>query len=110
MGRHSEGRKQKVVVQLTARVLVRTIGTVLLAVTEQTTLDTVAVTAGQESVLAERLVRDQQGLDFPLAVLALAVLDGVLPVARLLLDVEVQTGRASNGLQALNTKKDTSRD
>lgn len=83
---------------LTAGVLVRTVGTVLLAVAEKATLDTVAIAAGQESVLAERLVGDQQGLDLSLAVFVLAVLDGVLPVARLLLDVKVQTGRASDSL------------
>jgi len=43
----------------------------------------------------------EQGLHTALLVLGLAVLHRLLPVASLLLDIEVQTSRATNGLQAL---------
>lgn len=86
---------------LTARVFVGTVAAVLLAVAEEAALDAVSVAARQEAVLAERLVGDEQRLHLALLVLRLAVLHRILPVARLLLDVEVQTGWTANGLQAL---------
>lgn len=55
--------------------------------------------------LTEGLVRVQKRFDFPLLVLQLAVLDSVLPVARLFLYVKVQTGRTSDGLQALHSNR-----
>lgn len=88
--------------RLTARVFVGAIGAILLAVTEQPAFDAVAVTAGQEAVLAERFVGHQQWLHFALFVLEFAVLHGLLPVAGLLLDVEEETGGATDGLQTLN--------
>jgi hypothetical protein len=90
---------------LTARVFIRAIAAILFAVAEESALDAVAVAAREEAVLAQRLVRDQQRLHLALLVLGLAVLDGLLPVARLLFDVEEQTGRATNRLQALRKKK-----
>lgn len=89
---------------LTARVFVGAIGAIFLAVTEQAAFDAVAVTAGQEAVLAERLVGHQQRLHFALFVLELAVLHGLLPVACLLFDVEEETGGATDGLKTLNKK------
>lgn len=52
----------------------------------------------KDSHLTKRLVCVQERLDFPLFVLQLAILNGVLPIASLLLNVEVKTGRASDGL------------
>lgn len=93
---------------LTAAVLVGAIGAVLLAVAEQAALHAQGVAAREEALLADRLVGVQQRLDLALLVLQLAVLDGVLPVARLLLNVEEQTGRTANRLQTLWQKKETS--
>jgi hypothetical protein len=88
--------------KFTARVLVGTVGTVLFSVTEKTALNASAISASEESVLAKGLVGVEQRLDLPLLALELAVFDCGLPVAGLLLDVEVQTGGATDGLQALN--------
>lgn len=41
---------------LTASIFVRTIGAVFFAVTEETSFDTVAITAGQETILAEGFI------------------------------------------------------
>jgi len=49
--------------------------------------------------LTERFLGVKQGLGFPLFVLQLAIVDRVLPIASLLVDVEVQAGRASYRLQ-----------
>lgn len=87
--------------KLTAGILIRSICAVLLSVAEKPALDAVAITAREESVLAERLVGHQKRLHLALLVLELAVLDGLLPVARLLLDVEEETGWTADGLQAL---------
>jgi hypothetical protein len=92
---------------LTTRVLVGSVGAVFLAIAEESALDAVAVTAGEESVLAERLVGDQQRLHLALFVLQLAVLHRIFPVASLLLDVEVQTGRTTNGLETLEGEEET---
>ncbi len=86
---------------LTAGVLVGAVVAVLFAVAEEATLDAGAVTAGERAVLAQGLVRVQQRLHLALLVLQLAVLDGVLPVARLLLDVEVQAGGTPDSLETL---------
>ena len=51
--------------------------------------------------LAEWLIGAQNRLHFALLLFLQAVLDLLLPVARLLLDVEGKTGRATNGLQTL---------
>lgn len=91
----------KKTVSLTARVFVGAVAAVLLAVAEEAALDTVSVAAREEAVLAERLVGDEQRFHLALLVLRLAVLHRILPVARLLLDVEVQTSWTTNGLQAL---------
>lgn len=95
--------------KLTASVLIGTIGAVLLAVAEQTTLNAVAIAAGQEAVLAEWLVCVQQRLHTALLVLALAVLNRLLPVAGLLLNIEVQTSGAANSLQTLQIKREHKR-
>lgn len=90
---------------LTATVFVGTVTAVLLAVTEEAALDAVAVAAGQEALLAQWLVGVQERLDLALFALQLAVLHRILPVARLLLNVKVQTGRASDRLQTLKYKR-----
>jgi hypothetical protein len=91
--------------QLTTRVLVGSIGAVFLAVAEEPTLNAVAITASEETILTERLVGDQQRLHLALLVLQLAVLHRVLPIAGLLLDIEVQAGRTANGLETLNRRR-----
>lgn len=85
--------------KFTANILVGAIGAILLAVAEEASLDARSVAAGEESVLAERFLGVEQRLGLPLLVLQFAIVDRVLPVARLLVDVEVQAGRASYRLQ-----------
>lgn len=92
---------------LTAAVLVRTVRAVLFAVAEKSPFDAITIAASEEPVLAQRFVGVQQWLHFPLLVLQFAVLNGVLPVAGLLLDVEVQTSWATDGLEALEQSKTT---
>lgn len=91
--------------RLTARIFVGAIGAILLSVTEQTAFNAVSVTAGQETVLTKRLVGHEQRLHLSLFALELAVLNGLLPVTGLFLDVEEETGRATDGLQTLNERK-----
>lgn len=85
--------------ELTANVLVGAVSAILLAVTEETSLDARSVTAREITILAKRFLGVEQGLGLSLLVLQFAVVDGVLPIARLLVDVEVQTGRTSYRLQ-----------
>lgn len=49
--------------------------------------------------MAEWFLGVKQGLGLPLFVLQFAIVDRVLPIAGLLVDVEVQAGRASYRLQ-----------
>lgn len=49
--------------------------------------------------MTERFLGVKQGFGLPLFVLQLAIVDGVLPIASLLVDVEVQAGWASYRLQ-----------
>lgn len=90
---------------LTTGVLIGSIRAILLAVAEESALNAVSIAAGEESVLAQGLIRMEQGLHAALLVLGLAVLHRLLPVASLLLDIEVQTSRATDGLQALFKNK-----
>ena len=85
----------------TARVLVGAVGAIGNAVTEEAALDASAVVTGEHSLLAEGLIGGQDGLDFADLFLDQAVLHLLFPVASLFLDVESQTGRATNGLQSL---------
>lgn len=85
--------------QLTADVLVGTVGAVLLAVTEQSSLDAVTIATGQRTLGAQRLLGVELRLYLALLVLELAVVYRVLPVAGLLVDVEVQTGGTTNRLE-----------
>ena len=86
--------------QLTTDVLVGAIGTVAFTVAEEATLDTRTLTTSQTAVLAEGLLGVELGLDLALLVLDLAVVHRVLPVACLLVYVEVETGRASDRLKS----------
>ncbi|KYN23456.1 hypothetical protein ALC57_04330, partial [Trachymyrmex cornetzi] len=92
--------------RLTANVFIRAVSAVFFSVTEETSLDTGSVTAREQAVLTERFLSVNHGFGLPLFVLQLAVVDGILPVAGLLIDVEVQTSRASyclqTGTRALN--------
>jgi hypothetical protein len=88
-------------ISLTASVLVRPVIAVLGPVAEESPLDTVAVPTGQVVLLADGLVREEQRLGLLLLGHLVAVGDGPLPVAGLLLQVEGQAGRAADGLQAL---------
>lgn len=89
--------------QLTTTVLIGSVRAIAFAVAEQTALHAGAVAASQKALLAQRFVGVQQRLHFALLALELAVLDGVFPVARLLLNVKVETGRASDRLQTLHS-------
>ena len=86
-------------------VLVRAIVAVLLSVTEEAALNAVAVTAGEVVLLADGLVGEEQGLDLLLLGLGVAVLDGGLPVAGLLLNVEGQAGGTADGLETLKRER-----
>jgi hypothetical protein len=87
---------------LTASVLIGSVVAVLITVAEETPLDAVSVSAGEEVLLTDGLVGKEQRLHLLLLRLCITIADGGLPVARLLLDVEGEAGRASDGLQALN--------
>lgn len=86
---------------LTTSVFVGPIGAVLLPVTEQPSLYTISITTGEEPILAERLIRKQQRLHLPLLVLQLAILHRILPIASLLVNVEVQSSRTTDRLKTL---------
>lgn len=75
--------------KLTANVLVGAVRTILLAVTEKTSLDARSVAAREITILAKRFLGVEQGLGLSLLVLQFAVVDRVFPIARLLVDVEV---------------------
>jgi len=83
-----------------ACIFVRTIITVLVAITEKTLVDADGVAARKLSNLTERLVCAEQRLNFPLLGQLVTVLHSPLPITRLLLQVKRQTRRASDGLQA----------
>jgi len=84
---------------LTANIFIGAIGTILLSIAEETSLDTGSVSAREVAVLAERLLGIEQGFGLPLFVLQLAIVHGVLPIAGLLVDIEVQPSRTSDCLQ-----------
>ncbi len=75
----------KIGASLTASVLVRPVIAVLGPVAEEPPLDTVAVPTGQVVLLADGLVREEQRLGLLLLGHLVAVGDGPLPVAGLLL-------------------------
>jgi hypothetical protein len=88
------------IVVFAASVLVGSVAAVLDSVTEESLLEAVSVSAGQVIVLADRLVRAQQRLDFALPGQLVAVVHCVLPVAGLLLEVEGEAGWTTDGLEA----------
>lgn len=85
----------------TARVFVRSVGTVWHSVTEKAAFDTSTVVASQHSFLAEGLVRRQDRLDTALLLLDETVFHLFFPVTSLLLDIESETSWASDSLQSL---------
>lgn len=100
-------KSQKCRASLTARVFVGSVGTVGNAVTEEAALDASAVVAGQHAFLAKRLVGGQDGLDFANLLLDETVLHLLFPVASLLLDIESETGWATDSLQSLQLNRHT---
>jgi hypothetical protein len=89
-----------------ARVLIGSIAAVLGSVTEETSLDAVAIAASQVVLLADGLLGVEQRLDLLLSGLGVAVPDGGLPVAGLLLDIEGQTSWTTNGLETRSSALD----
>lgn len=87
--------------RLTARIFIGTVSAILFAVAEEAALDTVAIAAGQESILTQRLVGNQERFNLALFVFELTVFHSFLPVARLLFNVEEETSRATDGLKSL---------
>jgi hypothetical protein len=83
-----------------ACIFVRTIVTVLVAITEKTLVDADGVAARKLSNLTERLVCAEQRLNFPFLGQLVTVLHSPLPITRLLLQVKRQARGASDGLQA----------
>ncbi len=92
---------ERISISLTASILVRPVIAVLGPVAEESPLYAVSISAGQIVLLADGLVREEQRLGLLLLGHLVAVGDGPLPVAGLLLQVEGQAGRAADGLQAL---------
>lgn len=86
MTRFKKSVKEKLV-ELTTSIFIGSIIAVLFTVTEEPTLNAIAITTSEIPVLAERFIGYQQRLHFALLVLELAVLNGFLPIARLLLNV-----------------------
>lgn len=82
-----------------ASVLIGAVIALFLTVAEETAFDAVSVSASEMVLLTNRLVGEEQRLDLLLLGLGFAVLDGGLPVASLLLDVEGQAGGATDGLE-----------
>lgn len=91
--------------QLTASVLVGAVRAIFLSVTEETSVDASTVAASQLSFGAKRFVGVQERFDLTLFVLQFAILHGFLPIARLLFDVEKQTGRTTDSLKTLKNDK-----
>lgn len=87
--------------KLTTRIFIGTIGTVFFAVTEETTFNAIAITASQKAILTQWLIGDEQWLHFTLFVLQLAILYRLLPVARLLLNIEKQSSWTTDRLKSL---------
>jgi hypothetical protein len=82
-----------------ASVLIGAIVALFLTVAEETAFDAVSISAGEMVLLTNGLVSEEQRLDLLLLGLGFAVLDGGLPVASLLLDVEGQASGATDGLE-----------
>lgn len=93
--------------ELTARVLVGTVGAVFFSVAEESAFNTLTITASQVSFFTKRLISDQQRLHLALFVLQLAILHSTFPVTSLLFNIEVQTGWATNGLKTLKRNGET---
>lgn len=87
---------------LTTSVFIRSVSTIPLTVTEQATFNTLTVSAGEWVLRAEGLIGVQQWLNLALLVLNLAIPDGLLPIACLFLNIEVQTGWTTDSLKTLN--------
>ena len=87
--------------KLTACIFVRTIITILVAITEKTLVDADGISTCKLSDLTERLICAEQRLNFSLLGQLVTVLHSPLPVARLLLQVKGKARGASDGLQAL---------
>ena len=83
---------------LTASILIGAIVAVLGSVAEEPALNTVPVPAGQVVLLADGLVREEERLGLLLLGHLVAVGDGPLPVAGLLLQVEGQAERTAYSL------------
>ena len=92
-------------IKLTTGVLIGAVIAVLVTVAEEPPLDAVAVAAGQVVLLADGLVGEEEGLHLLLLGLGVAVLDGGLPVAGLLLNVEGQAGGTADGLETLKRER-----
>lgn len=97
--RQDIGSRENINLRLTTNVLIGSIAAVLLSVAEQASLYARSVAASEETVLAERLLGVQQRFRLPLLILQLAVVHGVLPVAGLLVDVEVQASGTPDRLE-----------
>lgn len=82
-----------------ASVLIGAVVALFLTVAEETAFNAVSISASKMVLLTNGLVGEEQRLDLLLLGLELAILDGGLPVASLLLDVEGQTGGTADGLK-----------
>lgn len=87
--------------KLTTRIFIGTIGTVFLAVTEETTFHAITISACQKAILTQWLIGDEQRLHFSLFILQLAILYRLLPVACLLFDIEEQSSWTTDRLKSL---------
>lgn len=90
---------------LTAWVLIGSVVTILFAITEQSTLNTIAITACEKTVLTQWLICYEKWLHFSFFILEFAVFDSVFPIACLLFNIKIKTSWTTNGLKTLNDTK-----
>ena len=88
--------------KLTAGIFIGTVVTVLVAVTEKSLVNADGVSACELANLTEGLVGAEKRLHLSFLGQLVTVLHSPLPITRLLLQIEGETRRTSDGLQALS--------
>ena len=77
-----------VILILTASVLIGTVITVLLAIAEKASFNAVAISTGQEVLLTQWFISEEEGFNFFFFGLGIAIFDGSLPITSLFLNVK----------------------
>lgn len=73
----------------------------LFTITEKSTFNAIAITACEETVLTEWLISYKKWLHFTFFVLQFAVFDSILPIARLLFNIKIETSWTADSLKTL---------